>query len=55
MSVNVFSTKVLIDNTIFTFPNGDGTVILLDHPSHAKVYPFEGQREYLHFSVILTP
>ena len=53
MSVNDFSTKVPIDNTIFTFPNGDGTVILLNHPSHAKVYPFVGQRENLIFSVIL--
>ena len=27
LSVNVFSTKVLIGNTIFTSPNGDGTAI----------------------------
>ena len=25
------------------------------HPSQAKIYPFAGQREYLHFSVILRP
>ena len=31
MSVNVFSTKVLIGDTIFTSPNGDGTAILLGH------------------------
>ena len=55
LSVNVFSTKVLIWDTIFTSPTGDGTAILRGHPSHAKVYPFAGQREYLHFSVSLRP
>ena len=38
-----------------TPPNGDGTAILRGHPSHAKVQPLSGQREYLHFSVILRP
>ena len=37
LSVNVFSTKVLIRDTIFTSPSGDGTAILRGHPSHAKV------------------
>ena len=37
LSVNVFSTKVLIGDTIFTSPNGDGTAISRGHPSHAKV------------------
>ena len=37
LSVNVFSTKVLIGETIFTSPTGDGTAILRGHPSHAKV------------------
>ena len=37
LSVNVFSTKVLIEDTIFTSPNGDGTAILRGHPSHVKV------------------
>ena len=37
LSVNVFSTKVLIVDTIFTSPNGDRTAILRGHPSHAKV------------------
>ena len=55
LSVNVFSTKVLIGDTIFTSPTGDGTAILRGHPNHAKVYPFAGQREYLHFSVSLRP
>ena len=55
LSVNVFSTKVLIGDTIFTSPNGDGTAILRGHPSHAKVQPPAGQRKYLHFSVILRP
>ena len=55
LSVNVFSTKVLIRTLYFTSPNGDGTTILRGHPSHAKVQPPAGQRKYLHFSVILRP
>ena len=55
LSVNVFSTKVLIGTLYFTSPNGDGTAILRGHPSHAKVQPPAGQRKYLHFSVILRP
>ena len=31
------SVNVLIGDTIFTSPNGDGTAILRGHPSHAKV------------------
>ena len=49
LSVNVFSTKALIGDTIFTFPTGDGTAILRGHPSHGKVQPL---RQYLRFSVI---
>ena len=37
LSVKVFSTKVLIGDTIFTSPTGDGTAILRGHPRHAKV------------------
>ena len=37
LSVNVFSTEVLIGDTILTSPTGDGTAILRGHPSHAKV------------------
>ena len=37
VSVNVFSTKVLIGDTIFTPPNGDGTAILRGNLIHAKV------------------
>ena len=57
LSVNLFSTKVLIGDTIFASPTGDGTAILRDHPSYAKVQPFarHEQRQYLHFSVILRP
>ena len=55
LSVNVFSTKVLIGDTIFTSPNGDGTAILRCDPSHVKVSPRAVQRDYLHFSVILRP
>ena len=53
LSVNVFSMKVLIADTIFKSPTGDGTAI--GHPSHAKVSPLAVQREYVHFSVILRP
>ena len=45
LSVNVLSTKVLIEDTIFTSHTGDGTAILRGHPSNAKVWPFAaGQR-----------
>ena len=37
LSVNIFRTKVLIGDTIFTSPTRDGTVILRGHPSHGKV------------------
>ena len=55
LSANVFTTKVLIVDTIFTSPTGDGITILRGHRSHAKVQPLEVQREYLYFSVILRP
>ena len=53
LSANVSSMKVLIADTIFKPPTGDGTAI--GHPSHAKVSPLAVQREYVHFSVILRP
>ena len=37
LSVKVFSTKLLIKDTTFTSPTGDGTAILRGHPSHTKV------------------
>ena len=37
LSSKVFSTKVLIGDTIFTSPTGDGIAILRGSPSHAKV------------------
>ena len=55
LSVNVFITKVLIGDTIFYVSSWSPVSILRGHPSHAKVYPFAVQREYLHFSVILRP
>ena len=55
LSLNVSCTKALIGHTIFTSPTGDQTAILLVNPSHAKVSPFVGQRQYLHFSVVLRP
>ena len=36
-SANAFSSKVLIGDTIFAFPIGDGTIISRGHPSHTKV------------------
>lgn len=40
LSVNVFSTKVLIKDTILTSPTGVGATILCGHPIHAKVWLF---------------
>ena len=37
LSSKVFSTKVLIEDTIFTSPTGDGIAILRGSPSYAKV------------------
>ena len=37
LCVNVFSPKVLTEDTIFMSPNGDRTAVLRGHPSHAKV------------------
>ena len=37
LSAKVFSTKILIGDTIFTSPTTDGTSILQGHPNHAKV------------------
>lgn len=37
LSVNVFSTKILIEDIIFTTLTEDETAIFRDHPSHAKV------------------
>ena len=53
LSVNVFGMKVLIGDTVFMSPAGDGTTILSGHESHAKL--FVGQRQYPDFSVMLRP
>ena len=37
LSVKVFSKEVLIGDTIFTSPTGDGTAILRCRPRYAKV------------------
>ena len=57
LSVDVFRTRALMVDTILIFSShsGDRAAILRGHPSHAKVYPFEGQREHLHFPVIFRP
>ena len=52
---NNLKLRVLIDDTISTFPNGEGTVIFRGHGSQDKVYAIAGQRKYLHFLVILRP
>ena len=50
LSVNVFSTKILIiRDTTFMSPPGDRTTTLCGHPSHTKVQPFAGHRQYLRF------
>ena len=53
LNVNVFSTNLLIKDTIFTSSTGEGTATLLNYPSHEKVSPFTGRRKYLYFSDIL--
>ena len=37
LSVKVFGTKVLIEDTILTSPTGDRTAISRGHPRHPKV------------------
>ena len=37
LSVNIFTTKVLIKDLFFTSPTGDGTAIFRGHSSHVKV------------------
>ena len=50
LSVNVFSTKVLIGDTIFTSPTGDGTAISTWSSEPREGQPFAAQRLYLHSS-----
>ena len=57
LSTNVFSKKVLIRDTIFTSPTGDGTAILRGHLSHAKVQPLcraKGVPSFLRYFKILS-
>ena len=37
LSFNVFSTKVVLEDTNFNCATGDGSAILRGHPDHAKV------------------
>ena len=53
LNVNVFSTNLLIKDTIFTSSTEEGTATLLNYLSHEKVSPFTGRRKYLYSSVIL--
>ena len=43
LSFNVFRTLVLIEDTIFKSPTGDGTAILRGHPSYAKGFFFQSE------------
>ena len=45
LGVNVFSTTVLVKDTILTSPTEDGTAILRGYPSHTKVQPLALQRQ----------
>ena len=47
--------KYELRTLFFTSVTGDGTALLHGHSSHVKVFQFAGQRQYLHFSVILIP
>ena len=40
LTVNVFSTKVVLEDTIFNCATGDGSAILRGHQDHAKVSSF---------------
>ena len=53
LNANVFSTNLLIKDTIFTSSTGEGTATLLNYPSHEKVSPFTWRRKYLFSSDIL--
>ena len=55
LSSKVFSTKVLIGETIFTFPTGDGMAFYVVVRAMRRSSCFSGQSPYLHFSVILRP
>ena len=57
MSVDVFSTKVLIRDTIFLLLQLDtgSPFYVVIRATRRSIYPFAGQRKYLHFLVILRP
>ena len=50
LSVDVFCTKVLMGDTIFMSPSGDGAAILLDHLNHTKFLPFAERTLYLYLN-----
>ena len=54
MSVNVFSTKVLIWDTIFTSPTGDVTAILRGHPSPRRSSHLQGKGHYISLFSLLS-
>ena len=54
MSVTVFSTKVLIWDTIFTSPTGDGTTILRDLPSQRRSSHLQGKSQYVSLFSLLS-
>ena len=54
LSVNVFSSKVQIEDTIFTSPTGDGAAILRGHPIHAKANKANAVPLFLSYCMILS-
>ena len=54
LSVNVFSSKVQIEDTIFMSPTGDGTAILRGHPIHAKANKANAVPLFLSYCMILS-
>ena len=53
--VRTFLSSVVPQIIIFPKTKKSYTTVLRGHRSHVKVSPFAGQRQYLHFSVILGP
>ena len=47
LSVNAYSAKVLMGDTIFTSPTRDGTAILRGHPSHERSTRLQGKGSIL--------
>ena len=55
LSVNVFSKKVLIGDTIFTSPTEDGTAILRGHLSYGSSSHLRGKGSTFIFQLFWDP